>query len=1023
MGKRAITGQSFFDLEDALLHEIRSARRRDPYSSIHVLVGSNMLGAHLRRRFAWDLGGLFNVHFQTFIDLVSIIEGACRPLPKRQLTELDEKVIVGGILSRGDLPGCFGEAAGMRGFGDALLETFSDLAEGGCTPAIARSIIEGNAASSKLNERVIGVLSMYARFREMLSGCGEDTHTRFMNVIGSAETVPLDGPLLVYGFYDFNEMQWRLIESIAGAVGVTMFVPWSEGEPFGFAGKLLEQLERAGFVLTGIPSKYKKDVRRPETLLMSAPDEEEEARGVVRRILCLVRDGEMRFGDIGIVLPSPGTYWPLLREALEEAGIPYFVRGSGMPHAVGPAAVGAIRLLELLWGRMERSDIVEFLVSAPLSLPGDRGSDFDPFSLWVGKSAETGLIGEGGWVEENRRLLGRIERAGDSGEDTERILDSVRFVGCVLERIYETIAEIRGEAAWADLARSFSALIRDLFVQSEDTDYLCRLVEGLSGLDRVSPPVTFDAFSRIAEHVIRNSTVPGGHFKGDGVNVLTLNQARGISFKALFLVGLTESALPGVARQDPFLKDGERVELSGITGGEVSLSGKVERIDEEALIFRLELEAAENEIVCSYPRFEAGTGKQKIPSSFLRFIEGYSMDTENDDTVKRLWLSRRVGDDFEPLGGDEYDRILAGKYREGSGGSLPVNPFLSRGMELVRSRWGNRYFTPFDGVFSSREALNEIGLLLEERGWSFSPTSMESYAVCPFAYFLGNVLGAATRDEPQRTITITPLQRGRLVHSILAGLFTELESRELLPVTAASKDVVFEIAADFTARFLKDYPGREPVGLPVFWEMEKRNISDSIRILLEEELSDEDDYVPSYFERPFGGNRSRVSFDCGGRTIFFHGRVDRIDLSEGGGFRVIDYKTGALKGDDQSMDGGTCLQLPVYLLAASKILARPIDAGTAEYRRVGTRGGKRRLYFTGGTWDEDGGELERVLDVITSGIQRGLFFAPASGDACEYCELRPACPSGGIRLFEMKAEGDERCRDYLEMRLEGRGKK
>ncbi|MCK4237465.1 MAG: PD-(D/E)XK nuclease family protein, partial [Candidatus Krumholzibacteria bacterium] len=790
----------------------------------------------------------------------------------------------------------------------------------------------------------------------------------------------------------------------------------SKEESHRFARKTLGRLDGSGFELKEAPRTDGAERNGPATVLMSAPGENEEVRGIVRMILGLVRDRGVRFGEIGVLLPSPDLYWPLLKEALDEAGVPYFAGERSLAGSAG--ARGALRLLRLLRGRIERRHLVDFLVSAPLSVPGGPDGGFDPYSLWVRKSAEAGMIGENGWAEENGRLIDRIKRARDGGGGVwEKELASARIVRCVLKRIAEAGAAFSGRSTWGDLAASFSSLIKDLFNPTCDTDSVCSLVEGLRELDRVSRPVSIDTFSRIVESVIGMSRRRHGRLCGRGVNVLPLYQARGISFKVLFIPGLTESGLPGTVRQDPFLKDEERMELRRITGGRVSLAEKMERLDEEELVFAMALDSATEELVLSHPRLEEGTGRGKIPSSALRFVKGYSIDGGHDESITELWLSHRVKGSagFEPLSEGEYDFIQAAAFKEGSG-SLPADRFFTKGIELVRARGNRRRFTPYDGVFSSRDAIGELRRMIEENGWSYSPTSMESYASCPFAYFLGSVLGVDSLEEPERIISITPLQKGSLVHAILAQLYRELGNRGLLPLDEIWGEEVFRIADRVASAYFSTYPENEPVGLEVFWEMEKRTISESIKALLEKEMSKREGYVPHCFEEPFGGRKDHtlVAFECGGRQLFFHGRIDRIDLGSGELFRVIDYKTGRLIGRDQDVAGGTFLQLPIYLLAASKILDRPIAAGIAQYWRVGMGEGKRRVSFSGGLWDAE--ELRSVLDVITRGIEGGLFFAPAAGDACKFCSMRPACPSGRGRLFEAKSAGDERCRDFISMR-------
>jgi hypothetical protein len=203
--------------------------------------------------------------------------------------------------------------------------------------------------------------------------------------------------------------------------------------------------------------------------------------------------------------------------------------------------------------------------------------------------------------------------------------------------------------------------------------------------------------------------------------------------------------------------------------------------------------------------------------------------------------------------------------------------------------------------------------------------------------------------------------------------------------------------------------------------LEKRLVRESVLLFLEEERLEAGDFVPELFERSFGRERDQldVSIECGGRTVLFRGRIDRIDAAPGGRFRVVDYKTGRLNGKDQDLARGSALQLPIYLLAASGILGLDLREGEARYRRVGTGEGKNVVSFFGNRWDESREPFARIVEAITDGVERGVFFAPADEQGCRNCDVKIACPSGMARLFGIKAANDERARSYIDMRGEG----
>ncbi|UCF04532.1 MAG: exodeoxyribonuclease V subunit gamma [bacterium] len=1010
-----MTGRFRGGLERELQRTVCGIREEDPCTPIHILVGSNLLGLYLRRKLAERTGGLFNVRFLTFVDLVSLLGWITAPSTARTLSPAAAYLLIDDLLPTDGMPPSFGRHVRRYGTVEALMATFNDLSEGGYVSVDTARLAEGAGADGRSGPDVAWVLRRFAQFRERVEECGGDIASRFATVIDTIGAGPFEHPLLVYGFYDFNELQLQLVEAIAERFGAVLFVPGGEGELFEFTGKLLHRLEERGFTISGVDTQEEGIHAERRTSIVSAFDEEDEVRSIIRMIVERAREGAVRFKDVSILVPSFERYRPLLEQELDEAGIPFSI-GAKSLLAAGTVARAFLHLLKLLSGNIDRQALVDFLLIAPLATSVADDACADPVSVWVRKSAEDGMVGENRWSLENGKLLERITRARERGEEGEEAVCAVRAVGEILEKLESAQRALNAASTWGDCTRSFIRLVEDLFIPSTERDDLCTRVAGLSDLDGLATTVHFGVFSNVIESYVLASHTHIGRY-GRGVSVLPFGASRGLSFKLVFIPGLVESTFPGGVRQDPLLRDDERARLDLMTGGGASLSSKSERLSEEVLLFALALDAAENELVLSHSRFDAGSGREEIPSSLLHHIEGYSADGDHAPPLTSYWIKRSTADRaVEPVGADEYDYIVTTRYGGGGSGHLPDNPFFTRGAELIGARWGKRRFTPYDGVFASPEALEELNRILESGGWSFSPTSMESYAGCPFAYLLENILEVRSLEEPERIISITPLQRGILVHAILARIYTALRERDLLPLERASGETVARIAREVIDSQINRYPAHQPVGLPAFWEMEKRKIADSVSRFLREEMGEEDGFTPRYFERPFGGTsgEERVVVDTGSSEVSFHGRIDRIDTGPGDAFRVIDYKTGRLEGREDELAGGLFLQLPIYLLAAARMLERPIESGTALYRRIGPPGEKRSVAFSGTAWVARKRELDDILDTITGGIAGGLFFTAPSSGVCRRCSVQAACPSSRSRIFEAKIK-DKRCHRFLAM--------
>jgi len=160
-----------------------------------------------------------------------------------------------------------------------------------------------------------------------------------------------------------------------------------------------------------------------------------------------------------------------------------------------------------------------------------------------------------------------------------------------------------------------------------------------------------------------------------------------------------------------------------------------------------------------------------------------------------------------------------------------------------------------------------------------------------------------------------------------------------------------------------------------------------------------------------------VCLKLAGKTVNLKGRIDRIDLTrDGKRARVRDYKTGKVFAKANDFQGGTTLQLPLYLHAARQLLDRlhkGIEVESAEYYSI--KDGKR-VGFEGSELKAKEDKLQEILKTIAGSIEDGIFIAVPDGQ-CRYSDLEIVCGSWTQILFKRKAK-DPRVKGYLEMLTE-----
>ena len=339
---------------------------------------------------------------------------------------------------------------------------------------------------------------------------------------------------------------------------------------------------------------------------------------------------------------------------------------------------------------------------------------------------------------------------------------------------------------------------------------------------------------------------------------------------------------------------------------------------------------------------------------------------------------------------------------------------MARAYQLARQR-SLRQLTEYDGNLSGIEEANRFRIRPDET--PISPTALESWATCPYRYFLAYVLRLGTLDTPEEIFSISALDRGTLGHEILERFMRESLQGGHLPAPGQpwgpdDHERLMRIAA----QGFQNAETRGVTGKRLLWDMAKDAILSDLETFLEADslLRETSETVDVRVETLFGfaGDSTEVIDPDTG--IRFRGMIDRMDISsDGKKVLVVDYKTGSAdpyKGlDDDPIDQGRRLQLGVYSLAA-RALFPEADSVAAAYWFSTNRG---RFQFAPATpfniTDEPVAKRFREgVSSIVDGINGGVFpanpgppgrYGPSN---CQYCDFDAVCPARRADLWERK---------------------
>jgi ATP-dependent helicase/DNAse subunit B len=283
---------------------------------------------------------------------------------------------------------------------------------------------------------------------------------------------------------------------------------------------------------------------------------------------------------------------------------------------------------------------------------------------------------------------------------------------------------------------------------------------------------------------------------------------------------------------------------------------------------------------------------------------------------------------------------------------------------------------------------------------SYSPTALQSYARCPYRFFLYSVHRLVPRLEPEPIDELDPLQRGSLIHDIQFELFARLRREHRLPIRPDRLERALQeldtVIADVADRYRDELaPAIERV-----WLDGIAAIGADLREWLRRASLDDSGFVPRHFELSFGlearaSERSAdprsvpdpIALDCG---IRLRGSIDLVEEHRAGLMRVTDHKTGKYDGrDGQVIGGGTALQPLLYALAAEKLFAGKAEISAGRLYFCTARGGFATLEVA--LDDEARAAALQVANTVGDAVERGFLPAYPAKDECEWCDYRAVC--------------------------------
>lgn len=1030
---RIVTGPFHPALDRALVEDIRSLKAGDPFAPCALIAPSATLVDRLKRLLAIDARlPVLNLHVLTFHQLALRLQNdlvrSGLSLPPLQLVDdfYSEQLVRQVVLRK--LPGLepLTKLPSSPGTWKGLWVTIRDLKDAVVRPDTALKAVSEGLFEEDDRSWLQALFTLQAAVvegsRSLGVGSPDDLALSLTALCPQSPFLSQLKGIFYYGFYDLSQVQLSFFDAVTRCAPATLYFPLEPGQTSTFARRFFDRhlLPLAGEHedLNGVPAppSVPAHVELSVTNVIGA---EEELSAMCRGILELVEVHGYRFDDIGVVARSLEPYQARLQQVFDRHLVP-FTSTAGRPLLREPLVKMLLRLASLPVNDFERSALLDVMAS-PFYRTGQAGdSAVEPRpDIWRSTIATLGITkGRSEWSRLSGAAASSILDDAAAGRDEEaqpaiRPCDPEQLsqLSSLVSGLIRDCERLPGRGPVGRLTEAFLALV-DTHVAipgwtvqegpsaetgSRDTEIGSLIRTALDRLQELEPlgaDLSWEEWTEWFRLALEECSVPVEEDTHRGVQVLDAMSARGLQFRALFIIGLNEQIFPRFVREDPFLRDRQRVVLESTLG--FKIDEKLAGHEEERLLFDLLSKSATHRLLLSYQRADED-GRMMAPSPFVAAAQQHPRFIASPEVTVPRRLTTRVA--LQPTIQDRLpaqDLALSLLLHERDAG--PVLNYMGqdrllfeegRAVQQIMERESPELGS-FDGILDSRAAAVPA---LDQAG--ISPTSLERYAICPFQYFAEKVL----RLESVRAVQeehLPALTLGTLLHDSLRLCYERLVSLKW-PETAVAGSVLHDTIAASTREIFARHAVTRGTGHALLWTMAQEQIIELIAGVIR---ADQEDYRATGF-RPHAFEAEAegvIQLGTAVRPLKVHGKLDRIDRrADPPGLRIVDYKFkqgSEAKTEDRNLllaaVRGIRLQPPLYASMTFSSMPAPSEVQFFYLAPRWKNPIARSVFDASRLLAKSGEAITQTIRTLVQGISRGEFFILPDG-YCEHCAFPAAC--------------------------------
>jgi len=819
--------------------------------------------------------------------------------------------------------------------------------------------------------------------------------------------------------------------------------------------------------------------------IVEAASAHDEFEQLARRIKSRIVNGGAKPADIVVVLRSLSEAAPRISEVFSRFGISFSLE-TAPRLATAPVLKTLIRVLQFDQADWPFRSLVALVTNnAITSIRSKSRARLD----WLIRDLQ---IARG-----RQKLLGAIESLarqetndGQSDQQQRRVnaaarsLPALTHVAAALDRLPRKAILSEWGAALETLGRelglsAFMDPVEDTPSCSADGAAWEAIAANLAALERVDawlgkPPRQFDRreLLTLLQDLSAHEPLPRTHDDIGRVRVLSAQTARTVFAPHLYLAGMSEQAFPAPTRAGQLATESDYRQLSRAANRAGKSGDSAPAVPfsahDEMLLFYEVLSRAGESLTISFPAMD-DKAQDLPPSPYVQELRRMFRSSERKLPTALPQLSPvaafaaagskerpasqrsaagmysvadwRVAAVAEAMPSDGDRRLLAGLFSQQE--TKPFAGAIDAGVRIVHARARGDQFTPSEVLLISPPVLARLS---EEFGakHSWSPSQFETYAACPYKFFLQSVL----RIEPLGELMLETdfARRGSLLHQVLATFHRKYSESEAGGWAALWNDQP-RFVAELREALSSAIGNTPPEGIEAaLLELDRRQIHKWTDLYHGHHQRYDDSWNeagfdepprPTHFELRFGRKHTGEAadedagstddvfrLDIGGELINIAGRIDRIDVGRVGDrtvFNVIDYKSGKRPTlTTEKIESGERLQPALYVMAAQALVfgedqAAPLWAGYWSMRDGVNTGKKYSLHCSVESgestevWDELKPKvIARIAEIVHAARVGDFPIASTDIHCTSTCDFKTVCRVAQVRSVGKIWPGDVR---------------